>query len=116
MINRENKVDEMLQQLDGLFEKDPHRFEDLRRDIIDTTISCYPERFQQRAQGIQFTLDCELDRIKNPVVRMNRMVEIFWQKVAEFQTVVNDPRSASAEQELKNKAAKVIQLFQSDDR
>lgn len=111
MINRENNVGEMLQQLDGLFEKDPGRFEDLRKNIIDTTISSYPEKFQQRAQGIQFSLDCELNKIKNPVVRMNRMVEIFWKKVDEFQTVVNDPISAAEERQRKKKAAKVIQLF-----
>ena len=111
MKQTNKQIEQMLQQLDGLFEKDPKRFETLRKNIIDTTISCYPEKFQQRAKGIQFTLDAELDRIKNPVARMNRMVEIFWQKVDEFQAVVNDPLSFSAEQKEKRQPAKVIQLF-----
>lgn len=110
MVNGADTTGRMLQQLDGLYEKDPVRFESLRREIIATTINSFPEKFQQRAYGIQFTLDCELDRIKNPVARMNRMVEIFWGMFAEFQTVINDPSRVINEQQTNKKTGKVIRL------
>ena len=111
MEQKQTNVDRMLQKLDGLYEKDPARFESLRQDIIAETIRSFPEKFQRRAQGIQFGLDCELNRIKNPVARMNRMVEIFWEKVDEFETVLNDPKQLVGAKSAGQPGAKVIPLF-----
>ncbi len=111
MKNSEYKIEQILPQLEGIYKKDPVKFEKIRKQIIRDTIDTFPKEFQQRAYGIQFSLDHELGKIKNPVVRMNRMVEIFWEKVSEFQAVVNDPTGVIAERENKKKTAKVIPLF-----
>ena len=108
MIKSEYELNKALLKLESLYEKDPDHFEELRREIINNTISSYPEKFQERARGIQFTLDSELNKYKNPVVRMNRMVELFWEKFSEFKTVVSDPVNYSAEKERNKKAGKVI--------
>jgi hypothetical protein len=111
MLKSEKELEQMLQSLENLYQKSPDQFEDLRREIINHSISSYPEKFQQRARGIQFTLDCELKKYKNPVVRMNRMVELFWETFSEFQAVVNDPTSYTAEREKSKKEGKVIPLY-----
>lgn len=110
MIKSEYEIEIILQNLENLYEKDPDQFENLRREIINKCINSYPEKFQQRARGIQFTLDCELNKYKNPVVRMNRMVELFWEKFSEFQTAISDPTKYTAEREENKKVGKVIPL------
>lgn len=73
MLISEYDLDKKLQRLEHLYGNDPLQFENLRREIIDQEINSYPAKHQQRARGIQFTLDCELNKYKNPIVRMNRM-------------------------------------------
>ncbi len=113
MGKTKGKIDELLPQLEIYYEKDPDKFEAIKNEIIKETIESFPEKFQQRAYGIQFTLDCELRKYKNPVARMNRMVEIFWYKVAEFQDVLNDPTSKIADYDNSKTSGKVIPLFRS---
>ena len=108
MLKSKYELEKMLQNLENLYEEDPDHFEALRREIIHKTINSYPEKFQQRARGIQFTLDCELNKYKNPLSRMNRMVELLWEKFAEFQTVISEPTKYVAEREAAKKAGKVI--------
>ena len=108
MIKSEHELKKSLLKLEYLYEKDPDGFEDLRREIINNAINSYPEKFRLRARGIQFILDSELNKYKNPVVRMNRMVELFWEKFSEFQTAVSDPENYTSEKERNKKAGKVI--------
>lgn len=109
MKNQQNEIDHMLESLENLYDKDPEKFENLRQKIISHAIDSFPKDYQQRARGLQFTLDCDLNRYKNPLMRMNRMVELFWGKFYEFQTAVNDPESYRTEHQAKK--AKVISLF-----
>ena len=106
-----SKIDELLIQLEHSSEKDPDKFDSIRQEIIDSAIASFPEKYQQRAQGIQFTIDCELNKYKHPVARMNRMVEIFWGKFDEFQQVVNNPVAAATIRQKSSAPAKVISLF-----
>ncbi len=108
MLKSEYELKRMLQNLGNLYKEDPDQFEDLRREIINKSINSYPEKFRQRARGIQFTLDCELNKHKNPVARMNRMVELLWEQFSEFQTVISEPTKYAAEREKTKKAGKVI--------
>ena len=112
-VQSESRFDEIYESLGDLYKKDPDQFEDLRQELISAAINSYPERFQQRARGLQFVLDCELNKHKNPVMRMNRMVELFWEKVYEFQTVVSDPIYSSDKKNVDKKQAKIIKLFKS---
>ena len=111
MNNSQCKIEDLLPQLELYSEEDPAKFEAIRQELIETTISSFPEKHQQRARGIQFALDCELQKYKHPVARMNRMVELFWEKFDEFQTAVNNPSEAIAERETRRKPAKVISMF-----
>ena len=110
MLKRECDFDKMLEALEDVHEKDPHQFEALRREILNQSIDSYPERYRQRARGLQFALDCELAKYKNPVARMNRMVELFWEKFYEFQSDVSDPAGYDARRELNKKGGKLYHL------
>ncbi len=105
-----SKIDVLLSQLELYSDQEPDKFEETRKELIQTAIDSYPEQYRKRAQGIQFELDCELRKYKNPVARMNRMVEIFWEKFQEFNLVVNNPASACAARKKDSTPAKVIAL------
>lgn len=110
MKSREDHIDALLSDLEQA-DDNPEKFETIRREMIKTVIESYPQEIQQRFYGLQFTLDCELRKYRNPVARMNRMVEIFWNKVDEFNFVLHQPGKAIAARSEKRKLAKVIPLF-----
>jgi hypothetical protein len=107
MIENKN-TDEVLQQLAGLYQKDPHEFEKMRRELIEQTIAAFPARHRQRAYGLQFIIEMRLKKYKDPVVRMNKMVEIFWEQFGLFQDVLQDPARVVAEREKKKKQAMIL--------
>jgi hypothetical protein len=74
--------------LKELYQEDPQRFHEYTRNVINTFIDSLPEDRQRRAKGIQWKLDMGLRKYKDPVARMNRMVELFWQQVGEFQQIL----------------------------
>jgi uncharacterized protein YaaN involved in tellurite resistance len=108
MDTSNDELDKKLQSLENLYENNPLQFEFLRNEIIQQCINSYPERFQHRARGIQFTLDCELNKYKNPLARMNRMVELFWSKVSDFNEAMDDPKKFSAKQKRNENIGKIL--------
>ena len=111
MTSHECSIDLLLSELELVSKNDPEKFEEIRSEIIRTAIESYPQETRQRFYGMQFTLDCELRKYKNPIARMNRMVEIFWAKVYEFNLALRHPETAIAAKAEKRDPAKVIQLF-----
>jgi len=74
-------------ELVDLFKQDPVGFDEykhqrVRQHIADMCTKC-PEHLQ-RCQRFQWRLDQELAKHKNPLVRYNKMVEMFWKQVDEF--------------------------------
>ena len=74
-------------ELANLFKSDPLKFEQYKQDrisqhIADMCSDC-PEHLE-RCQRFQWRLDQELAKHKNPIVRYNAMVEMFWAQVDEF--------------------------------
>jgi len=110
MLNNDIYIKRLIRYLGNISQNDPDLFEEIRMEIIETTINSYPKRFQKRARGIQFILDHELSKHKHPVSRMNRMVEIFWEKFHEFNEVMNDPVGFTVEVEKNKNKGKVLQL------
>lgn len=86
-------INELLAKLPNLYEKDPKEFEKIRKQIFEQFINDLPEKSRKRARGIQFTIEAELNKYTDPVVRMNRMVELFWKQFADFHGVLHDPMS-----------------------
>lgn len=111
MYSNDYRINQLMPQLEQYAGTDEEKFEEIRAEIIRAAIDGYPQEYRKRAEGIQFALDSELDRYKNPVSRMNRMVELFWEKVDEFNVALNKPSVYAEVREQKRTRAKVIPLF-----
>ncbi len=107
-MKNEMSMNEMLSQLDGLYQSDPGEFERLSRLLIDRAIESFPLAHRQRAYGLQFQLEHKLRKFRDPVARMNKMVEIFWDQVMLFQQVLEDPEGYLQEKANNQKEGKVI--------
>ncbi|MGE4545617.1 MAG: DUF3135 domain-containing protein [Pedobacter sp.] len=95
----------------GLYQKDPEAFEKMRADIIHQMLEDFPEEYRQRAYGMQFQIEMRLRRYRDPIVRMNMMIAMFWEQFEEFNSVLNDPERFIAEREAGQRgAAKVLPL------
>ena len=108
MLKKENNTEEILTQLTGLYQKNPDRFEELRKQLITQTIEKFPAEHRKRAHGMQFMIESRLRKYKDPVVRMNKMVEIFWEQFGLFQDVLEDPARVVAERQENRKQAVVV--------
>lgn len=84
-------TDDLISRLGELSRQDPDAFEEMRRVLIEKTIAAFPEEHRARAYGLQFRIDAELSLCKDPVSRMNRMVELFWDGVRKFEAAITDP-------------------------
>jgi hypothetical protein len=87
----ERDLADNIARLGELHRRDPEAFEALRKQIIVEAIEKFPDSHRARAYGLQFRLDHELSRYKDPISRMNRMVEIFWEGVHQFESVISNP-------------------------
>jgi len=72
-------------ELKNLYEKDPDAYESRRREIIQDYINNIGDKKRQdRAKQVQWVLEGELRKFKDPQARFNRMIELFWEQVARF--------------------------------
>lgn len=107
-MSAKKSTEEILAQLTGMYQKNPTKFEELRKELIEQTIEQFPAKHRQRAHGLQFKIESRLRKYKDPVVRMNKMVEIFWEQFGLFHDVLKDPIRVVAEREQKKKRAVVV--------
>lgn len=70
--------------------EDPKTFEERMRDALTDFIENHiPEEKRQGMRQLQWKIDGELRKFKDPVARMNKMIELFWKGFNEFQLAVN---------------------------
>lgn len=80
-------------ELKTLFETDPIAAEKKVVLIIDEYIYTLDEEKQQRARAYNWRIQQDLRKFKDPIARMNRMVEMFWAGVKEFQHTLETPQN-----------------------
>lgn len=69
--------------------KTPEEFEREGRRLIEELIESNPNEEQKlKARRLQFRIDRELRHYKDPISRMNKMVELFWRGTLEFNEVL----------------------------
>jgi hypothetical protein len=80
---------DIYEKLNKVRQEDPDAFEReanlIRNEFFD---SIEDDERRLHLQQLQFRLDGELRHYKDPVARMNKMVEIFWKGVNEFQQTI----------------------------
>jgi hypothetical protein len=84
------------------------QFKKHKEKTIEDFFANIPPEQQQRLRAIQWRLDRELDKYDDPVARMNKMVELFWKQVFQFQ------RALSGDIEQRND--NVVDLYKKNDR
>ena len=73
-----------------MYEDDPEAFDRERQEIIDDFIENLPnEECRLRMRQFQFRIDSQLRKYKDPVARMNKMVELFWEGFKTFQETLH---------------------------
>jgi Protein of unknown function (DUF3135) len=112
--NGETRV--LIERLTGLYQTDPGQFERMSREIIRQTIESFPEHHQKRAQILQFRIDCALRKYHDPVARMNRMVEIFWEYFQQFYDVLHDPEKVLEARNQKRQPGKILPFRRGESR
>lgn len=70
--------------------KDPDGLEQLRHDLIEDIIARAPQTQRRRLEGLQFTIDMERRRAKNPVQSCMRMTQLMYERVIDLQDTLND--------------------------
>ena len=70
--------------LKNLYIEDPDEFEKVTSTMINDAIDSMPEERREIYRARQWKLEQTLNKIKDPLERMNRMVAIFWEGVNEF--------------------------------
>lgn len=68
-----------------LLKDDPDAFERKRQEIIERFIEAQPEERQGRYRKMQWRIDQERKRFKDPIACYNRLVAMFWEQVEKFQ-------------------------------
>ena len=96
-----------------LYKADPKEFERHTRAMIEAQIQGASPHLQLKLRALQSLLFAELSHYKHPVARMNRMVELFWNKAIELQSALNGSLPKPAEKP-KGHNAKVIALFKKE--
>lgn len=116
MPESEDATKKLIAQLSGLYQKDPWQFEEKRKLLIKQTIESLPAERRRCAYGLQFKIESKLAKYKDPVSRMNKMVEIFWEHFQQFHEVINDPAKFLLEKEKNRSEGKVIQFRRKEDK
>jgi len=80
-----------------LYISDPDEFEKVTTAMINDAIDNMRKENREIYRAKQWRLKQELDKIKDPLERMNRMVVIFWEGVNEFVEVTKNCASISAQ-------------------
>lgn len=109
----ELKFDELAE----LYRTDPQAFEEKRKEMLEDNLvkicgDC-PEKLA-RCRAMQWRIDQELSRYKNPVAKYNKMVEMFWKQFSEFQVSLNTLQGEIESEKLEPKKAEIIQFNNSN--
>lgn len=78
-------------ELKTLFETDPPAAEEKVKEILEEYIQTLEPERQQRARAFNWKIQQDLRNFKDPVARMNKMVEMFWKGYQTFNTALNNP-------------------------
>lgn len=108
MQNHIEKPVSIYDQLQGIYEEDPEEFERISNALIQEALDEVSDGYKAQAYGIQRRIEHQLQKYKDPIARMNAMVEIFWKQFYEFQAVVHDPLAVFENKRSCGTLAKVI--------
>lgn len=90
---------------------DKEKAEELMAQYIEEFINTCAEEKRQQLRQKQWVIDSELKKIKNPIARLNKMVELFWLGVKEFEVTLKSPSTNNKKIEKQSKKSNIIVQF-----
>ena len=79
-------------KMQQLHKDNPEEFAALAKDkIYDYIYSVPDKKRQEQLMDLQHKIDRDLSHYKDPIARMNRMVELFWVQVQLLNDALNTP-------------------------
>lgn len=109
-------------ELMRLAKEDPEALERLRQEAIEDLISNAPEQHQRRLRGLQFQVDMERQRAKNPMdscIKISRLMHDSFSKlrdtlneaqqthVAQLKSILNQKAKRSQPEQASNEAVEM---------
>lgn len=82
----------------------PEEFEERADQIWEAFFSDMDEEEEKRARQFKWQMDAQLRGIKDPIARMNKMVELFWQGFQSFHLALTNPNQLIARSQDGSKA------------
>jgi len=80
---------------DKLKDMSPEELEEYRTQIVEEYIETVPdEDRRRRLRGLQFQITSQLGQYKDPIAKMNKMVELFWEGVGKFNDALHSGSAA----------------------
>ncbi len=74
-----------------LYKQNPEQFERLRAQLIEQLILSAPQRMQQRLRGLQFRIDMERRKARNPIAACVRLTQMMRDSLVELEAVLSNP-------------------------
>lgn len=88
-------------ELMKLAKEDPEALEQIRRDAVEDLISNAPEKHQRRLRGLQFQVDMEREKAKNPMDSCVRISKLMHESFSKLRDTLNEAQQTHVAQ-LKN--------------
>lgn len=80
--------------LSNLYKTNPEAFDEYRKELLEELFNKLPKKKQKHARQLQWKIESELRKYKDPIAKMNKMVEMFWEGVYEFKDVMKAVNSS----------------------
>lgn len=68
----------------------PEQFQMVVDEIFEKYYTTIPPERLELAKKFQWQIDTKLQHYKDPIARMNKMVELFWEGFNKFQNALNE--------------------------
>lgn len=94
-------------EMKDLYQENPEEFLALAKDKIYDYIYSVPDPTrQEQLMALQCKIDRDLSHYKDPIARMNRMIELFWMQVQLLNDALNGLHAEETQPELPENVVK----------
>lgn len=87
-----------------VFAQDEEGFNAEVENIVEEFIQSQPEDRRERLRAQHWRINQELAKFKDPTARLNRMIEMFYAQLREFQFALTNPSHPAVQKQATDKA------------
>ena len=79
-----------------------------RINIINDFIESFPEERRPRLRAMQWKIDQDLEKYKNPTARMNFLIDTLFQQMADLYEALTDPDTFMERRQQRAESAEIL--------